>query len=218
MTLIKHILAGMMAAGLVGGAAQAGILVQTGGGDFPGDSNVISNACSNGISGPTVTVVGCLNSNHAQNVFFTAEEDIIFDGGQAVIRSADRNGFTALTISLDPDQTFATLILNIHADRDGWVTFDFDPVNGGLQTFALTDHGNNLFRISGEDFGSIHFTTTSGVQIALDSDVATSVGQVRLGGVKTSAPSIIAVSEPASGVLLASSLFALALMRRKRSA
>ena len=64
-------------------------------------------------------VFGCLNDDHAILAALSSDEDLDFSGGQATLEAAD-GAFPTLRISLMP---LSTVILNINATEDGFVTF-----------------------------------------------------------------------------------------------
>lgn len=163
---------------LAGSFASASIVVSRGG-DNTGTDNVLSNACNGNETGPALTVQGCLNLNHDFLITFFGDEDIAFTGGQASIAAAD-NAFSFLGVSLAPGWTFNSLLLNIDSNADGFVTFTGSP--GGISApFALNKNGENKFTLTGEDFQSISFKTSSGVSAV---DLVADLKQVRIGGAK----------------------------------
>src|SRR5262245_56687638 len=110
--------------------ASAGIIVTPG--NIAGyTDNVLENACGPHITGPALTIQGCLNTSHTTLVNFTSDENITYPGGgQAEIVAVD-GAFSFLKIAFDdPDFTFAKLILNIDTVADptgGFVTFTGSP-------------------------------------------------------------------------------------------
>jgi hypothetical protein len=78
------------AVGMMANTASASLIVQTGVvGSFV-DDNVINNPCNGNITGPALTIQGCLNTNHNKLVDLTSDENITFDaGGQAKIVPVD---------------------------------------------------------------------------------------------------------------------------------
>ena len=99
------------AVGMMANTASASLIVQTGVvGSFV-DDNVINNPCNGNITGPALTIQGCLNTNHNKLVDLTSDENITFDaGGQAKIVPVD-GLFSQLQISFDDGTLFQTLIL-----------------------------------------------------------------------------------------------------------
>src|SRR5262245_37954767 len=61
--------------GLVGHAQATLILVSGISGGNTGTDNVVFNPCDSIVTGPALTVQGCLNTDHAQNVNFTGNEN-----------------------------------------------------------------------------------------------------------------------------------------------
>jgi hypothetical protein len=174
------------------GSAHATLIVQTGVvGSFV-DDNGIDNPWTGNVTGPALTIQGCLNTNHSKLVDFTTDESIKFAaGGQAKILPVD-GLFSQLQISFDDGTPFQTLILNIEANANGKVTF-FDNLGDVSGVFNISKNGNNLFSLSGDDFSFIKFKTTVGV---VEVDISDDVKQVRIGA------SVTNVSEPTTLGLL----------------
>src|SRR5260221_12430907 len=74
--------------------ANAGLIVNTGN-NPPLGGLVVSAACDNPVDpvGGALTIKGCFNTDHAQPVSFTSDENINFGaGGQAGVVATDRKG------------------------------------------------------------------------------------------------------------------------------
>jgi hypothetical protein len=169
------------------GASNAAVLIETGPGNFFGDSNVVFNPCTSPVFGPALQVSGCLNADHDYGVHFLGEQNLIADGGQALVK-AEVGGFEFLEIFADTD--FATLITFINASdflvgqpQTGQV--HITPFIGGVaqltQTFDLSETGLNQFRISTDDgslISSIQFRTQDAF---MDGVVFDDFRQTRLG-------------------------------------
>ena len=173
------------------------------------DSNFVRNPC--GLADATGTgnpVFGCLNDNHAQLVQLASDESLVVNGGQASLHSADGT-FSRLTVSL-VGASLGTLILNIDATQNGFVTFADGSGTDG--TFALSGNGQNFFTATGISGGFLSFTTslTAG---GAEADIVADVKQIRLGVVG-------AVPEPETYALLLGGLGLMGFVakRRKRAA
>jgi hypothetical protein len=169
------------------------------------DSNLVRNPCGlpDGTASGT-TVQGCLNNNHAQLVDLTSSESLEIQGGQATLEATD-GAFADLRISL-VGADLGTLILNIDASEDGFVTFaDGAGIDG---TFALDATGENFFTATNISGGFLSFTTslTSGGPAA---QIVENVNQIRLGVVG-------AIPEPETYALLLAGLGMVGFVARRR--
>ncbi len=167
--LIKALVFGF-AASVAAMPAAAQITVIPGNMPQPDQTNLLSTGgTGNPVTGVTdplafqVTILG------TENLTLPAA------GLQATVGAGD-GGLNTLTFSLaDPNSGFASLILNLDALQDGFVSFS----DGGSVTslFALDDNGFNFFTLTnggGPLFTSLSFTSTVDIL---------QVSQIRLGGI-----------------------------------
>ena len=196
--------------GLVG-QAQATLILTPGNPGNSGTDNVVFNPCDNVNLGPSMLVQGCLNTDHAQNVNFTGNENLLANGGQSRIEAATGT-FDAVKINFaDPSLGFTKLIFNLDADVDGFANFQAVDQFGNVFNFnniALDGNGNNFFGLqasNGEIAVSFSLISTVTSQI---NDLA----QVRLG-----AANIGIIPEPGSLALLGIGLLGLAGLTRRRN-
>jgi len=183
--------------------AASALTVATGNNPQPGQSNVLHNAC--GLASDTgTTVQGCLNTDNSILVDFTSDEVLFINGGQATLRADDNEPFSRLTISTG---TMTSLILNILATEEGFVTFTDGA--GTSSPFALDDNGQNFFTLTGIVGNSVSFVTslTAG---GAETDIVDEVRQVRPGGVVTAIP------EPETYALMMAGLAAVGFISRRR--
>jgi hypothetical protein len=125
--------------------ASATLLVEEVGGST--GTLIVNNACTNEDDGPALTLTGCLNNDHDQDVLFTGDENIIFDsgGGQAVVVGEDGT-YTSLIIDI-VDLDIGVLILNINSELDGTVYFQ-TSLGDISALFDLDDDGENFFKLT----------------------------------------------------------------------
>ena len=161
--------------------------------------NLVSNACDPGLTtSGAFTVEGCLQNLHSAVVSLTSNENLVISGGQATLDSADGT-FTQLQIMTEPGTSLTSVIFNIDATADGFVTFsDSDETS---VAFALNANGQNFFTIT-DVSGFLSFTTT--VEVA-------DVKQIRLNAVGV-------IPEPETYALMLAGLGALGFVARRRKA
>ena len=172
----------------------------------PDQSNLVRNPCGlDAATGTGTTVLGCLNDDHSAIVGLTSDESLTISGGQASLGATDGEAFSRLTVS----DSFSTLILNIDATEDGFVTFT--DSSGTSSPFALDDNGQNFFTLTGIVGNSVSFVTslTAG---GAETDIVDEVRQVRPGGLVTAIP------EPETYALMMAGLAAVGFISRRRKA
>ena len=204
-----------------GNAAYADIIITATPGSNAGTDNVIfASPCVSTISGPALTVQGCLNSSHSTLVNFTSNENLVANGGAARIE-AEVGTFNNLMINLNPLATssFTALIFNINAAAgdSGTVTINVQPIGELLfsQAFAIAN-GQNFFRVDAINDEHIQFVSFVSTGIGIDSVAFDDVRQVRIGGLD-GINVIQAVPEPASLWLVVLALAAFGSVGRRRA-
>jgi hypothetical protein len=166
------------------------------------DSNLVRNPCGLATPDTGLSVQGCLNDNHAVIVDISSDEEIHINGGQATLEATD-GAFSTLTISM---ASFSTLILDIDANADGFVTFTDGA--GTSNPFALDDNGSNFFTITGIVGDFVTFVTTVN---GVETDIVDEVKQIRLG-------QVAAIPEPETYALMLAGLAAVGFISRRRKA
>jgi len=194
----------LVGAALTGAFASASALTVVTGNVPQIDSNLVRNPCGLApATGSGNPVFGCLNDNHAQLVQLSSDESLEITGGQATLDSTDGT-FSQLSISLVAN-TLGTVILNIDATEDGFVTFaDGSGLDG---TFALDGNGQNFFTATGVTGGFLSFTTFNSQMV--EADIVADVKQIRLGVVG-------AIPEPETYALMMAGLAAIGFIARRR--
>jgi len=162
-------------------------LIIAGGNNPQLDENVLFNT---GLSGNPI--FGTTNQTGLSVVFDSNELLLAPSNGQARVEGADGT-LTQLSISLLTG-TFTSLILDIDAATDGFVSFTANQVSGPalIAPFALGASGSNFFTITatnGQRLTNVMFTSDVNV---------TDVAQVRVG---SAAVAPLIVPEPASMLL-----------------
>jgi hypothetical protein len=159
------------------------------GGSGDVDNVLYGPQCDGNITGPALTIQGCVNTDATRLINFTSENQIYSPAiGQARIEAFDADGFDYLRISPEMG-TFSKLQLNIDASADGQVTFWAQPNGATGTTFDLSGVGQNFFTIIGDDLTSAWFRTTAPV-------LAVDVSQVRIGLVNGNGPGPDPIPEP----------------------
>lgn len=214
--------------------AGAAVIIENPNGapSYSGDSNVLFNACGGDeVTGPALTVTGCLNSDHDYLVHFTGNENLeVEGGGQARVVDSAGDGFGFLEITTE-EGSFSSLIVNIIASdfvngqpQEGQV--EITPFIGGVaqmsEIFDLSEAGNNWFGLYTDNddlFSSVQFEIVGwgpdSIQfLGVEFDA---FQQVRLApGESDGGPGPGEVAEPASLGLLGLGLLGLGLGFRRR--
>ena len=196
---LKALLVGVVLASAFTSASALSIVT----GNVPQiDSNLVFNPCglAPGAGNP---VFGCLNNNQSAVATLSSDETIDFSGGQDRVEAVD-GLYSTLTIALNP---LTTVILNIQASSDGFVTFTDGA--GTSSNFAIGDNAANFFTATGitGNFLTFHTTLTSG---GAETDIVTDVRQIRLGG------PVAAIPEPETYALMMAGLAAIGFIGRRR--
>ena len=186
-------------------ATASALTVTEGNNPQPNQSNVIRNACGLATSDTGLSVQGCLNDDHAIVVDLTSDEVLFINGGQATVAADDGDPFSRLTIATG---SMTSLILNIDATEDGFVTFTDGA--GTSTPFELDASGQNFFTLTGIVGNSVTFVTslTSG---GAETDIVDEVRQIRVAGVT-------AIPEPETYALMMAGLAAVGFISRRRKA
>jgi len=196
---LKALLAGVVFASAFTTASALNVV--TGNNPQPNQSNLVFNPCGlpPGAGNP---VSGCLNDDHSIVVALSSDETIDFSGGQSRVVPVD-GSFSTLTITLNP---LNTVILNINASQDGFVTFSDGAATSAA--FAISSNGQNFFTATGitGNFLTFHTTLTVG---GAETDIVADVRQIRLGDVSV-------VPEPETYALMMAGLAAIGFIGRRR--
>jgi len=196
---LKALLVGVVLASVFTSASALSVVT----GNVPQiDSDLVFAPCglAPGAGNP---VFGCLNNNHSAVATLSSDEPINISGGQALVVAVD-GLYSTLTIALNP---LITVILNIDASDDGFVTFTDGA--GTSSAFAIDGDAANFFTATGiaGSFLTFHTTLTSG---GAETDIVTDVRQIRLGG------PVAAIPEPETYALMMAGLAAIGFIGRRR--
>jgi hypothetical protein len=180
------------------------LTVATGNDPQPNQSNVLRNACGLATPDTGLSVQGCLNDDHSVIVDLSSDETLFINGGQATVRADDEQPFSTMTIST---ASMTSLILNIDATEDGFVTFTDGA--GTSSPFELDASGQNFFTLTGIVGNSVTFVTslTSG---GAETDIVDEVRQIRIAG------QVTAIPEPETYALMLAGLAAVGYISRRR--
>lgn len=162
------------------------------------DSALVRNPCGliDGSSGSPV--LGCLLDFLSQTISISSDESLEITGDQAVLDSTD-GAFSQLTMSATAPASLSTVIFNIDATEDGFVTFA--DALGTSSAFALDGNGSNFFTgtaITGNFLSAVSYIINGGPE----ADIFANVTQIRLGVVGV----VGAIPEPGTLVLLLTGL------------
>ena len=164
------------------------------------DSALVRNPCNPAIVGSEIgnPVLGCLLDFLSQTISISSDEELEISGGLAILDSTD-GLFSQLTMSATAPASLISVIYNIDATEDGFVTFA--DVLGPSGTFALDDNGSNFFTvtaITGNFLRAVSYNSQG-----VETDNFASVTQIRLGVVGAV---VGAIPEPGTLVLLLTGL------------
>ena len=164
------------------------------------DSALVRNPCNPAIVGGEFgnPVLGCLLDFLSQTISISSDEELEISGGLAILDSTD-GLFSQLTMSATAPASLISVIYNIDATEDGFVTFA--DVLGPSGTFALDDNGSNFFTvtaITGNFLRAVSYNSQG-----VETDNFASVTQIRLGVVGAV---VGAIPEPGTLVLLLTGL------------
>lgn len=189
---------------MAAGAAQALTVVkrQSGSG-----GNLLSNTCSFADGAADATVSGCLSTNPDRAVTMTSDESISFGPGNPLrVRGTDGD-YSRLSVSVG-DRTMRTLVMNINATSDGYISFSDGSDTSRL--FRLNGEGSNFFTLRGP-FDTLSYTTYSD-RHGTESDLIRDTRQVRFALDQPTAP----IPEPSTYALMLAGLGAVGYMIRRR--
>lgn len=202
----------VLAAGLVlcliASGANATIVITAGPGNVLDDENVLFNEPGLITSGSLVQ--GTTNQSFTWVDFFDAGEDLVSPAqGQARVEAED-GLFTNMAIALTapPGGEFTSIIFNLNAIADGFVTLTVDQLVGPdvAQMFAVDGSGQNFYIATSQDGQSI-------LAISIFSTIGIEdIRQIRIGFGES-----VRVPEPATLALFGAGLAALAFLNRWRS-
>lgn len=161
------------------------------------------------ITGPAPTVQGI--TNLTGTIFnLTGAENLVADGGQALVKDEAGDGFNDLLIdALEPDTFFTMFEANLNAASSGVALIAATDSTGFtmfFEPFALDADGQNYFIVE-----AINNQLIDTIRIITQGVVLTDLRHIRFDNISTRVP----VPESPALALMAASLLGAALRRRR---
>ena len=165
------------------------------------DSALVRNPCNPAIVGVQfgTSFLGCLLDFPSQTISISSDEELEISGGLAILAPTD-GLFSQLTMSATAPTSLRTVIFNIDATADGFVTFA--DASGIGPAFVLDDNGPNFFTVT-DITGNLLSAVSYLIQGSPEADIFANVTQIRLGVVGAV---VGAIPEPGTLVLLLTGL------------